>query len=379
MSVVNGQVANQTTFNAAFMSRIAASTSTLAIVQLLNTDIASGATVANVQALLNKFIEGLGTTGIGDTNINNYGTPNYVVNGQTRKQSITALDTQLFSTQSDLDAAEVTIADHETRLDAAEVTIAAHVIKFNQIENLNSTFNGNKLFTGSVSVQGNLEVLGALTYVAVNDLDVTDKNITVNNNGTDLSSEGAGILVERLGAFGSLIYKAASASKWALGSLGLEIDVADISSIQTFTNKTINAALNTISNISLTSMVTGILPIANGGTNAATTVAAFNNLSPLTTKGDIPAHSGTNNVRLPVGTNGQVLTADSSAATGLAWSTPAGAAAPYVVAQFNANGIYPVSTGVDGYHLIKKASKINFAGIARQVAGTSGTTQIDIL
>jgi hypothetical protein len=44
-------------------------------------------------------------------------------------------------------------------------------------------------------------------------------------------------------------------------------------------------------------------------------------LSPLTTKGDLFTFD-TDNQRLPVGTNGQVLTADSGEATGLKWSTP---------------------------------------------------------
>lgn len=45
--------------------------------------------------------------------------------------------------------------------------------------------------------------------------------------------------------------------------------------------------------------------------------------SPLTTKGDIWGYS-TTNARVPVGTNGQVLTADSTAATGVAWATAGG-------------------------------------------------------
>lgn len=62
------------------------------------------------------------------------------------------------------------------------------------------------------------------------------------------------------------------------------------------------------------------LPIANGGTGQTTASAAFGALSPLTTKGDLLGYS-TLNARVPVGTNGQVLTADSTNALGVSWQT----------------------------------------------------------
>ncbi len=63
--------------------------------------------------------------------------------------------------------------------------------------------------------------------------------------------------------------------------------------------------------------------VADGGTGADTTTAGFNALSPLTTKGDIITRDTTNNIRLGVGTNGQVLTADSAQSAGVNWATPA--------------------------------------------------------
>ena len=75
--------------------------------------------------------------------------------------------------------------------------------------------------------------------------------------------------------------------------------------------------------VDLTTQVTGTLPIANGGTGQTTAVAAFDALAPTTTKGDLIVNDGSDNVRLAVGTNNYVLTADSAQATGVKWATVA--------------------------------------------------------
>lgn len=66
---------------------------------------------------------------------------------------------------------------------------------------------------------------------------------------------------------------------------------------------------------------TDVLLKANNLGDVANTTTSFNNISPLSTKGDLIGYSS-QNVRLAVGsTNGQLLQVDSTAAAGLAWST----------------------------------------------------------
>jgi hypothetical protein len=88
---------------------------------------------------------------------------------------------------------------------------------------------------------------------------------------------------------------------------------------QTLTGKTISGASNTLT-VLAGSQLSGATPIANGGTGQTTQTAGFNALSPLTTKGDIIVHNGTDSIRLPIGSDGQVIVADSVSAAGLKWA-----------------------------------------------------------
>ena len=78
----------------------------------------------------------------------------------------------------------------------------------------------------------------------------------------------------------------------------------------------------TLSGVSLTTQVSGTLPIANGGTGQTTASAAFNALSPITTTGDLILGNGVNSAtRLAIGANTYVLTSNGTTAS---WSAPAG-------------------------------------------------------
>lgn len=88
------------------------------------------------------------------------------------------------------------------------------------------------------------------------------------------------------------------------------------------TGRWLKVAPNAGSAIDLTTDVTGSLPIANGGTGQTTQTEAFDALSPTTTKGDLIASNGTDNIRVAIGTDGQFLKADSAVASGVSWDSP---------------------------------------------------------
>ncbi|MBX9922909.1 MAG: hypothetical protein K2Y01_02250 [Rhabdochlamydiaceae bacterium] len=69
--------------------------------------------------------------------------------------------------------------------------------------------------------------------------------------------------------------------------------------------------------------ITDLLAVANNLSDVADPIATFDNISPLTTKGDLLVRTASNNVRLPVGPDNQVLTTDSTTPDGVKWAPQA--------------------------------------------------------
>lgn len=112
--------------------------------------------------------------------------------------------------------------------------------------------------------------------------------------------------------------------------------------------------------------VTGTVAIANGGTGQTTQTAAFDALSPATTKGDLIVDNGTNNVRLAVGTDTYVLTADATAATGVKWAAPSGGSS-----NITALGLWENSATISANYTIGTGNNAMSAG---RISVASGVT-----
>jgi hypothetical protein len=209
MAVSNGQIANAATFNGAFVSRTVDS-DTLGKVDLLNS---ASDPIIDVQSVINDTL----------------------VRVDTAEQDIISLEnTRVFKATSSTDNAVV-------RFDG----VTGQVVQ-NSGVTIDDTNNVN--VPGDLTITGNLTVHGTTTTVDSTSLVVTDQNVTINNGGSDITADGAGLTVDRVGTDGSLIYDSAATSKWKIGNVGSEVEIATISGAQVITNKDIDGATATNTN-----------------------------------------------------------------------------------------------------------------------------------
>jgi uncharacterized protein YaiE (UPF0345 family) len=112
------------------------------------------------------------------------------------------------------------------------------------------------------------------------------------------------------------------------------------------------ATVNTAGSLALNQYEGGVLYFRS--TSAATffDYVQTGSVSPLTTKGDLYGFS-TLDARIPIGTNNQVLTADSTQALGLKWATPVAAGKSYTLINTGGSAISGAITytysGLSGY------------------------------
>ncbi len=175
-----------------------------------------------------------------------------------------------------------------------------------------STFNGKQAAL----------TIGNLTDVGTDGITITGGTGSVIGSGTSISQQVAnGSQNGYLSSTDWTTFNSKQAAGSYITALTGDVTATGPGSVAaTIANLAVTNSKIANSTIDLTAKVTGALPIANGGTGQTTANPAFNALSPLTTKGDLVGFS-TVNARVPVGTDGQVLVADSGTAVGVSWTT----------------------------------------------------------
>jgi hypothetical protein len=196
----------------------------------------------------------------------------------------------------------------------------------------NFTITSNDAFTGTVTSVGGTGTVSGLTLTGTV---TTSGNLTLGGTlavtPSDFASQSANtVLAAPNGSAGTPTFRALVAAD-----------------VPTLNQNTTGTASN----------VTGTVAIANGGTGQTSQTAAFDALAPTTTKGDLIVDNGTNNVRLAVGIDTYVLTADSAVAAGVKWAAPAGGSS-----NITAQGMWENNTTISSNYSITSGNNAMSAG-----------------
>lgn len=104
------------------------------------------------------------------------------------------------------------------------------------------------------------------------------------------------------------------------GSVAATLTATTNATLTTLSGLTTASSLATVGTITSGTWNATTIAINHGGTGQTSKTAAFDALSPATTKGDLIVFNGTNNVRQAVGTDGFALVADSAQTTGIKYA-----------------------------------------------------------
>ncbi len=252
--ISNGQLANQTSFNNAFVSRTVDTSMAGALTMSKTTDASSISTGALIVAggvgITKNLYTGALIRNTDLTDASSITTGALVTSGgmgigkNLYVGGLGAFTGNLTAANlSGTNTGDVTFATAGAIPNANGASLTGQQIQLQPADGSNpglltaltQTIGGEKTFSGNVIISGDLTVNGTTTTVNSTNLDVTDQNITVNNGGNDASSEGAGLTVERTGTNGSIAYENALTSKWKVGALGSESEIITSAGTQTIT------------------------------------------------------------------------------------------------------------------------------------------------
>jgi hypothetical protein len=171
---------------------------------------------------------------------------------------------------------------------------------------------------GSVNIQGNLTVNGTFTTINSTTVTVADKNIELGvvSVPTDVTAQAGGITLKGATDKSIIWYSGvgwSSSESWNIASGNtFKIGNTSVLSSTSLGTGVTNSSLTALGTISTGVWAGTLITALYGGTGYDTY-----------TKGDILVGAGNTFIKLNVGTNNYVLTANSSSATGLTWSPTA--------------------------------------------------------
>jgi len=423
MSVSNGQPANQTTFNNAFVSRTQ-NTNTVGKVDLENVQPESGASVLNAQENINSLNAYTGRPANSAHNATPVWTNNDVgASSNTLKQRAEALTAE-FPARFDVATGHDHDGVNSKPISATNLTNINQffaVYQTLEIDGANGTvYDVSTEFTGRVP-GGAASTQGVLTSPPENKIAILSKSTRTNIEDAEGQRVYARITEDGLGAWELSFFTNEAGTETAhslatqdililfrevfnqnnrptipadvgiFESLDLTADIVDASATQsgkvntgaqsfagdkTFTDdltvqgtttldtalsgfvKATAGVLSSQSDVDLAADVSGILPIANGGTGESTAQGLQNASSPMTTKGDIEVHDGTNVIRLGVGIDGQTVVADSTLPAGIKWADSA------------AGGLKTTTFALDHTDLVGSLTSESFTAFTPTSVGT---------
>lgn len=192
------------------------------------------------------------------------------------------------------------------------------------VSTASQNFAGNKTFDDNIIVTGDLTVNGTTTTVNTTTTTITDPNIVLNDGGDQSSANTnvSGFTVEMSDATDAILgYDSTLTSKFKLGEIGSEDEIAGVTFAQTLENKTIDATAATGNNTVSMDAVDVVYDNASSGLAATDVQNAVDELSDE--KVDGPASSTDNAIVRYDGISGKlvqdssVLIDDSDAVTGI--------------------------------------------------------------
>jgi Repeat of unknown function (DUF5907) len=287
-------------------------------------------------------------------------------------------ETDLTATVSDGDKGDITVSSGGTVW-----TIDNDAVTYGQIQNV----TGNSFLGRAASGAGNVgEISVGASELVGRGSTGNITSITLGTNlsmsGTTLNATGGGVTDGDKGD----VTVSSSGTVWMIDPTAVSNSkLADVATA-TFKGRTtagtgspedLTATQATAILDTFTSSAKGLVPASGGGTTtflrADGSFAAPSGSSPTTTKGDLIVRSSSADSRLAVGTNGQVLTADSAETLGVKWATPSGGGgidAVPVVASIAYNT--SVSAGVNSEAIVPLESIILDPASAWSIGANGG-------